>query len=211
MKARILTALTIAIVCVGCVPLASASQITVNFDNIAATCCVGDATTSNGFGSWMTFGVMRIDGGMVIADPNATSAPNVYAVLSVLPPNSRNLPLGNVEMMFSSPVSNIGFDVINGNAASAFTAYAFGSGGNPLGTETFNLNCGTCTGAVGHVTFDIGGISEVLVRSRPSATNFTGFAVDTVTFSTVPEPGSMAFLGSGIIALWSVRRRFFAT
>jgi hypothetical protein len=49
------------------------------------------------------------------------------------------------------------------------------------------------------------------VRSRPSATNFTGFAVDTVTFSTVPEPGSMAFLGSGIIALWSVRRRFFAT
>ena len=216
MKVRFITVLGVAMLCLGCVSLAGASEITVNFDNISASCCAGNNTLQSGTGSWLTFGVMRIDGGMVIQDPYATSAPNVYLASNILPPTSNNLPtssnlLGHIEMLFSSPVSNIGFDVINGGAASLFTAYALDSHGNTLGTETFNLNCASCTGAVEHVSFDTGGISEVVVRSGASSTNFVDFAVDTVKFSTAPEPGGLALMGSGIVALWSQRKRLFSS
>jgi hypothetical protein len=215
MKVRFLMVLGMAMLCLGCASLAGASQITVNFDNMSAACCAGNNnTTQDVLSKWLSFGVMRIDGGMVIQDPYATSAPNVYWASNVLPPMSNNLPGSNnvadrVEMLFASPVSNVGFDVINGGAPSTFTAYAFGSGGNALGTETFTLNCATCTGAVEHVTFDFGGIGEVVVRSGASSANFIDFAVDTVKFSTVPEPGGLALMGSGIVALWSQRKRLF--
>ena len=202
MKVRVLAVLAVMMVCLGCVPLANASLIVVNFDNIAAPCCGG-----NGLDPWMTFGMMRIDGGMVIRDSNATTAPNVYANFNVSSPNNSSMP-GRIVMMFSSPVSDVGFDIINGSAASSITAYAFDSHGNPIGVDTINLNCSTCSGAVGHVWFDLAGISEVEMRSsRP--TSFMGFAVDTVKFSAVPEPGSLLLLGGGLVALWSQRKRFF--
>ena len=214
MKVRFLMVLGMAMLCVGCVSLAGASQITVNFDNMSAACCAGNNTLQSGPGSWLTFGLMRIDGGIVMQDPPTTSAPNVYEAFNVLPPISNNLPGSNnvpnhIEMLFASPVSNVGFDVINGGAASTFTAYAFGSGGNSLGSETFTLNCANCAGEVEHVTFDFGGIGEVVVRSGASSSNFIDFAVDTVRFSAVPEPGGLALLGSGIVALWNRRKCFF--
>jgi PEP-CTERM motif len=215
MKVRFLMVLGMAMLCLGYASLAGASQITVNFDNMSAACCAGNNnTTQDVLSKWLSFGVMRIDGGMVMQDPHATSAPNVYEAFNVLPPLSNNLSGSNnvpdrVEMLFASPVSNVGFDVINGGAPSTFTAYAFGSGGNALGTETFTLNCATCTGAVEHVSFDFGGIGEVVVRSGASSANFIDFAVDTVKFSTVPEPGGLALMGSGIVALWSQRKRLF--
>jgi hypothetical protein len=216
MKVRFLMVLGMSMLCLGSASLADASQITVNFDNMSAACCVGnDNTTHDVLSKWSSFGIMRIDGGMVMQDPYATSAPNVYEAFNVLPPISNNLPGSSnnvphqIEMIFASPVSNVGFDVINGGAPSTFTAYAFGSGGYSLGTETFTLNCANCAGQVEHVTFDFGGIGEVVVRSGTSSTNFIDFAVDTVKFSVAPEPGGLALLGSGIVALWSQRKRFF--
>ena len=216
MRFRFLVVFGTVMVCLGSASMAGASQITVNFDNMSAACCVGnDNTTHDVLSKWLSSGIMRIDGGMVMQDPHATSVPNVYEAFNILPPISDNLPGSSnkvplqSEMIFASPVSNVGFDVINGGAPSTFTAYAFGSRGNALGTETFTLNCANCAGEVEHVTFDFGGIGEVVVRSGASSANFVDFAVDTIKFSTVPEPGSLALMGSGIVALWSQRKRFF--
>lgn len=211
MKIRLITALTVVALCLICIPQARASVITVDFDNMAA-CCAANLFNSNGAAAsaWLTFGVMRIDGGMVVADPNATSAPNVYAAFGAAPPIGNNVGhSGSIEMMFSSGVSNLGFDVINGGMASGFMAFAYDPNGNQLGVDILQLSCSSCVGDVGHVSFNFGDIGKVIVVSGPAST-LGHFAVDTVTFTapaTVPEPASLALLGSGIIALWSMRKR----
>lgn len=211
MKVRVLTALAVTMLCMGCGSLASASLITVNFDNLTPACCSGASPINNVVDSWMTFGVMQINGGSVMADRYATSAPNVYAAAN-LNLSSNTGRLDHVEMVFSSPVSDISFDVINGGAGSSFVAYAFDTNGKPIGTEIVNLNCLGCSGAVAHVSFELSGIGEVVVRNN-SASNFVEFAVDTISFNpagaAAPEPGGMALLGSGVIGLWSVRKRIF--
>jgi hypothetical protein len=208
MSVRFYLALAISMLC--CVPLASASQIAVNFDNLNAACC-SSTSLNNHQDSWLTFGVMQINGGAVMADPNATSASNVYAA-AMLPASNASDTVEHVEMTFSSPVSDISFDVINGNSASSFVAYTFDTKGNPIGTKIVNLNCSSCSGAVAHVSFNIGGIGEVVVRSS-SVSNMIDFAVDTITFNSAgaatPEPGGLALLGSGVIGLWSLRKRIF--
>jgi hypothetical protein len=215
MKVRLITAFTVAVLCLAFIPQAGASVITVDFDNVAA-CCAANLSNSSGAAPspWLTFGVMRIDGGMVVADPNATSAPNVYAAFSAAPPSSTSVGhSGSIEMMFSSAVSNLGFDVINGGMASAgFMAFAFDPNGKQLGVDMLKLNCSSCVGDVGHVSFNFGDIGKVIVVGGPAAAVFSDFAVDTVKFTAptavAPEPASLALLGSGIIALCGMRKRF---
>lgn len=207
MKVSCFMAFAITILCMVCVPLASASVITVNFDNLTPACCSGNAPLNNVLDSWMTFGVMRISGGAVMADSNATTAPNVYAAADLNPSNRSSGIPDHIEMVFSSPVSNISFDVINGGAAAGFIALAFDSDGNQIGVDTINLNCSSCAGGVSHVSFNLTGIGEVVLRNNP-ATSTAAFAVDTVSFDPVPEPAGLTLLGGGIVALWSQRKRF---
>jgi hypothetical protein len=217
MKVRFLTTLAVSILCLSSVPLASASLITVNFDNMAAQCCDGNVTNiHNGIDSRLTFGVLTINGGMV-ADSfkNATSAPNVYATSDPAPVAFAGAPMpfagalpGHIDMTFSSPVSDVAFDVINGGMASTFTALAFDAHGNPLGVDNFNLSCSSCSGSVGHVWFDFGGVRSIDIRSGQLAGG-VNFAVDTIKFSTVPEPGTLMLLGSAIVLGWRQRKRFF--
>lgn len=211
MKGRFFMAFAISMLCLGCVPLASASLMTVNFDTLTPTISSSVSQLNNAIDNWMTFGVMQINGGTVMADPYATSAPNVYAAATLTVSNPSET-LEHVEMRFSSAVSNISFDVINGGAASSFVAYALDTKGKTIGTEIVNLNCSSCSGAAAHVSFDLSGIGEVVVRNNP-ASNMFDFAVDTITFNSAgaatPEPGGLALLGSGVIGLWSVRKRIF--
>ena len=216
MKVRFLTTVVVSVFCLSCAPLASASLITVNFDNMAAECCAENAANINNvFDSRLTFGMLTLDGGMVVNTfKDATSAPNVYATSDPAPVASTGVPIpfsgalpGRIDMTFSSAVSDVAFDVINGGMASTFTAYAFDVHGNPLGVDTLNLNCAICSGSVGHVWFDFGNISKVIVRSGQLA-GVVNFAVDTINFAAVPEPGSLMLLGSAIILGWSQRKRF---
>jgi len=216
MKVRLLIALAVFVTRLSGAPLASASQITVDFDEMSATCCVRNfSSISNVLDSRLTFGMLTIDGGMVVDSfKNATSAPNVYATSDPAPiafagaptPLGGGLP-GHIDMAFSSAVSDVAFDIINGGLASTVAAYAFDSHGRPLGVDNVNLKCSVCSGSVGHVWFDFGGISSIVVRSGQFA-SVVNFALDTIKFAAVPEPGTMMLMGSAIALGWSQRKRF---
>jgi hypothetical protein len=213
MKLRLLMALTIAALCFASVPFASAAPVTVDFDSIAATCCYGDVIPNTGRGPQLTFGILQINNGVVMDNSGwnnlATTAPNLYGTSDYAALNDGSLLPGNIDMIFSSPVSNLGFDLINGFGAAAFTTYAFDSNGNILGFDIENLNCFGCGGEVAHVAFGFGGISEIAIISG-QPTGSIDFAVDTITYNPVPEPGTLMLLGTGLAGLWSQRKRFFS-
>ena len=197
MKVRLITALALVTLSMSCVTMANASQITVDFDNVGV---IDALTLSNNASSQLAFGIMQIHNGAVTSNfVGATSAPNVYAVGPVA---ASNLQASNIEMNFSSPVSDVGLDVITGGAAGAFTVYAFDASGNILGVNTVNLN----SGGSQRVWFNVSGISEVVVRGVPGGTPIP-FAVDTIQFSSVPEPASLMLMGTGIAGLWGLRKR----
>jgi hypothetical protein len=74
--------------------------------------------------------------------------------------------------------------------------------------DNFNLSCSICSGSVGHVWFDFGGVRSIDIRSGQLAGG-VNFAVDTIRFSAVPEPGTLMLLGSAIVLVWGQRKRFF--
>jgi hypothetical protein len=211
MRIKLLGAVVTALLFLGCVPLANAAPIMVDFDSIAATCCYGDVIPNTGRGPQLTFGILQINNGVVMDNSGwggATTLPNLYGTCDFCTLADGSTLPGNIDMIFASPVSSVGFDVINGFNASQFFGYAFDSNGLLLGTDMLDLNCINCGGDVGHMSFAFGGISQVVVTSLQGAGN-VDFAVDTISYNAVPEPGSLMLLGSGVIGLWSQRKRFF--
>lgn len=212
MRLRLFVAAAIAALCLGSVPSASAAPITVDFDSIAATCCYSDVTPNTGRGPQLTFGILQINNGVVMDNSGwsnlATTAPNLYGTCDYCTlADGSGLP-GNIDMIFSGTVSSVDYDVINGSGAATFTSYAFDINGNTLGTNLLSLNCFGCGNEVGHVSFAASGIWQVVVLSG-QGTGSIDFAVDTITYNSIPEPGSLMLLGSGLIGLWSQRKRFF--
>lgn len=214
MRFRLVAAAAVALLCLGCVPFASAAPITVDFDSIAATCCYGDVIPNTGRGPQLTFGILQMNNGVVMDNSGwnnlATTAPNLYGTSDFFALGDGSFLPGNIDMVFASSVSSVDFDIINGAGASTFTTFAFDINGNTLATNMLDLNCFGCGGEVGHVSLGVSGIFQVVVLSGQGSGSID-FAVDTITYngSAVPEPGSLMLLGSGLIGLWSQRKRFF--
>lgn len=207
MRIRLLSVLATTLLCFGCVTVASAGSV--NFDDVTVPCCYANVTYSPVNYPGVTFynGVILDNSGW---NNEATTAPNLLATSDFDPLADGSFLAGNIDAHFSSPVSNVNFDVINGFSASDFTAFAFDTNGNLLGSMVLTLNDFGSAGDTGHVTFGFGNISEVVIDSSQGSGSID-FASDTWSWngSSVPEPGSLMLLGSGIVGLWSQRKRFF--
>ena len=205
MRFRSLT-LMIASFCLACSSFAMAGSV--DFDNVSAPGFFNQTTYSPTVYPGVTFfnGVILSNVGW---NNEATTAPNLYATSDYLPLSDGSLLPGNIDAVFSSPVSNVNFDIINGFGPADFTAFAFDSNGVTLATVVVTLNQFTDPGDTAHIALNASNIFQVVVISGQGV-GAVDFATDTWSWNgtPIPEPGSLLLLGSAIIGLWTQRKRF---
>ncbi len=183
----------------------------VDFDSIPASCCYADVTPGGARGPLLVFPGVTFDGGVVMDNTGwfdrETTAPNLYGTSDRFPLHDGSMLPGSITAVFTTPLSLVSLDVINGLSAATFTLSAYGAGSVFLGSRAISLATFTSPGDVGSLSLGgIGPIHSILLTSNQGAGNID-FAIDTVTFDPVPEPGTLLLVGAGLTGLALRRRR----
>src|SRR5580693_545711 len=98
--------------------------------------------------------------------------------------------LGPIDLTFSTAVSDLSFDGINGNETNVtYSASVFGKSGNLLQTENLSLGAWPNSSAVGNFDFSINNIWSASMTITP-LNPFQAFAIDTVSFNVSSMVGS---------------------
>ena len=190
--------LLVALLALFYVGTATAGTTNINFDEFKSppvTCCYADTGV---LGPLVYPSVTVADGGgtgFVMNNTGwnnmATSAPNLFGTLT-----------GTIFLNFTTPVSSLSLDVINGVfEVSTFTLDLYGPGAVLINSYSQTLNEYSSLGSVGHFAPGDSGILQAVITGNGD------FAIDTVSYNAVPEPGTLLLLGSGIIGLAGVVRR----
>ena len=185
-----------------------ASAGSVNFDDVTAP---ADFIQVPSYSPTVYPGV-QFNNGVILNDSDyandATTKPNLYATSDYLPLGDGTLLPGNIDAVFSSVVSDVNFDLMNGAASSTFNLFGFDSGGQIVFFNVVNL-CGfgdVCS--IAHINMNVPGISQVVIDSN-QGTGSIDFATDTWSWNgtATPEPSSLLLLGSGALGLAGMIRR----
>jgi len=175
----------------------------VNFDEFTSppvTCCYSDTGVSGP----LTYAHVTIEdavgSGFVMNgdgwDNMQTSGANLFGSRS-----------GSVNFNFSTGVSGLNFDLINGTDATTFTINLFDASATLIASHNIDLNSFGGPGSVGHLAFAETGIHSAVITGNDD------IAVDTIGFSAgVPEPATWALMIGGFgLAGTALRRRKAAT
>jgi hypothetical protein len=204
--------LSLVFVILGAAALAPSAQADiVNFDSIPATCCYSDVAPGTGRGPVLVFPGVTFNGGVVMNNTGwanlETSPSNLYGTSDFLPLHDGSLLPGIISAVFSSAVTSVRLDVINGLVGADFTMTAFGAGHSFLGSTFVSLADYPTAAAVGSLSLSgLGGIYSIEITSGQGDGDID-FAIDTVEFTPVPEPGTLVLIGTGLATMLARRRR----
>ncbi|TDK67369.1 PEP-CTERM sorting domain-containing protein [Sapientia aquatica] len=173
-----------------------ASTVSINFDEFTTppvNCCYGNPTQ----GVPVIYPTVTITGGNsgTIMDNTGwsnmqTSGKNLFGTLD-----------GLITLNFNQPISGLSLDVINGTNAASFTLSEYDNSHNLIDSETMFLNRYTTAGSVERFSLLDSGVFSATISGNGD------FGVDTITYSDVPEPATLALLGLGLLAFAGLRRR----
>jgi hypothetical protein len=108
-------------------------------------------------------------------------------------------PLDPEHLVFSTPITSISIFASGGFSPATFALSGFDAANNRIGTTIID----TAAGQWGQLTLSGGNMFTVTLVE---ISNRSSFVYDDLSFTPVPEPATLAFLGLGATILWRRRR-----